>query len=274
MQFKFNKAYENAGIDFSNKESILKLEKDSSLFWLWRKWKPIENLLVKEEKKLVKEILEVQDVEKRNFYQEKFIEYFWKRRDTNLYDENPSDFKETFYKRVIEAQTRFGNRNSVYDRKCKYGKGWQTDMGLIYILLGEPFDRARYSVDQLMTFLGSGHQQSALDSQEIEVWYYEVPLDEYDGGLFQDGVAWILFERDMSGYWEYGNSTFNLFYNYENYNYMNQLMGGILLTYSTYMSEINQLLKAFAKENIYDEDLKYEDMLVEWVKVDKKKENK
>ena len=274
MQFKFNKAYENAGIDFSNKESILRLEKDSSLFWLWRKWKPIENLLVKEEKKLVKNILKIQDAEERNFYQEKFIEYFWKRRDTNLYDENPSDFKETFYDRVIKAQTRYGNRNSVYDRKCKYGTGWQTDMGLIYILLGDPdYPKERYDYGFLMSHDGGYYQESALIPQEVEVWYYDVPFDEYYGGLFQGGVAWILFEKDSAGYWAYGSTTVSSFYNYENYQ-MSYIMGGLGLTYSTYMGEINQLLKAFARENIYDEDLKYEDMLVEWVKIDKKKEGK
>lgn len=274
-----NKEFKTLGIDFSNRESILRLEKEPDLFRLWLKWKPIAYLMTEEEKKLVKKISKVQDAEERNFYQEKFIECFWKRRDVNLYDdENVSDFKEAFYDRVIKAQTRYGSRNSVHDRKCKYGKGWQTDMGLIYILLGEPFNMARHDVNQLMSFLNINqnidHQRSAFMPQEIEIWYYEVPFDEYDGSLFQDGVAWILFEQDTSGYWAYGSNTINLFYNYENYNYMAQLMGGMSLTYSIYMGEIDKLLKAFAKENIYDEDLKYEDMLYKRIKIDEKKEDK
>ncbi len=262
------KEFEKLGINFEDKESILQLERVPELFRLWAKWKPIKLSMTKEEKKFIKKILKIEDAEQRNYYAEKVIEWFWARRDDNSYDDL-NEHKEKFYDRVVEAQTRFADKEGAqYSRKCKYGKGWETDMGIIYIILGEPFDKARYDVNQLMSFSNSNYQQSILIPQDIEIWYYEVYFDRYNSSSFQDGVAWIAFERDWSGYWSLVSvDMFNLFYNYENYSRSRFMR--MSLSYSTYISDIDKLLKAFAEENIYDWDLAFEDVLIKWVPIKK-----
>lgn len=264
------------GIDFDKesitKEEVLKLE-NPEFFELWKKWKPIKFLMTEDEKKLVKEILKIKDEKQRNFYLAEVTKFFWERRDDNSFDD-VNEFKEHFYNRVIEAQKKFGKKEGVYTRRCKYGIGWQTDMGLIYIILGEPFDSAKTNVSYLLAWSDS-YQDSVFMPQEVEVWYYEVPKDNYDGTLFQMGVAWILFEKDFSGFWEFGEKTFSLFYNYENY--LQSYFGGPSLSYSYYIGEVFRFIKAVAKSYIYN-DITFEDWLfekrVKWVPVEKEDRQK
>jgi len=144
-------------------------------------------------------------------------------------------------------------------------------MGLMYILLGEPFDKSRQDVEYLMKFFNSSYQGSALMPQEIEIWYYEVSeFDEeenYNGWFFQDGVAWLFFEKDFI-YWQFGEKTLGLFYNYENY-YQTIMFGGSSITYATYIGEVYRFIDAAAKGYIYDKDLTFEEMFIEWVPIKK-----
>ncbi len=58
-----------------------------------------------------------------------FIEAFWKQRDpTPNTPEN--EFKTEHYRRIKFANERFGRETPT--------PGWKTDMGRIYIILGEP----------------------------------------------------------------------------------------------------------------------------------------
>lgn len=247
--FKINQELNRLQINFENKDSILKLEQDPALFETWAKWNPINLLMTKEEKGIVKKILKIEDETARHDFSKKFINWFWQRRDDNPRDE-VNEFKENFYDRVVEAQTRFANNEDpLYKRKCKHGRGWETDMGIIYIILGEPFDREKHYTSDLLSFFGY-QQNSMLFPQEIEVWYYNVP-EEYNGSLFQEGAAWILFEKDFS--WEFAEKTFNLFFRYENYY-------GFSVNYSMYISEVYRLMESVAEGYIYDEDLEFEDI--------------
>ena len=58
-----------------------------------------------------------------------FIRAFWKQRNPTP-DTDKNEFREEHYRRIAHANRWFG-RNSP-------GPGWRTDMGRIYILLGEP----------------------------------------------------------------------------------------------------------------------------------------
>ena len=79
---------------------------------------------------------------------EKFIEHFWEVRNPNPgAPTNP--YREEHYQRLQYASDHFGN----------HGNGWATDMGRIYITLGEPKQKARYVA------------QSGV--RGMEIWFYE-----------------------------------------------------------------------------------------------------
>lgn len=70
----------------------------------------------------------------------KFIENFWKKRDPN--PQTPeNEFKLDYYKRIALANKFFGTGGI---------KGWRTDRGRIYILLGPPNE-----IQRVMTSSGS-----------------------------------------------------------------------------------------------------------------------
>lgn len=58
-----------------------------------------------------------------------FIEAFWKQRDPNP-KTSENEFKKEHYRRIAYANQWFGKESP--------GPGWRTDMGRIYITLGEP----------------------------------------------------------------------------------------------------------------------------------------
>ncbi len=260
---KINTEIKKIGIDFGNKASILMLEKDPNLFKLWTHWRPIELLMTHEEKKLAKSILKTRDEVERNAKIEKFIKWFWQRRDDGSDVSEESGFnKEIFYNRVVEAQRRFAyDEDFGRQRRCAHGRGWETDLGLIYILLGEPFDKHREDLRHLMTFLGVNYNE-ALMPDEIEVWYYEDTsidyLDYYNGSEFSGGVVWILFER-YSNLWRFGEKAFSIFYNYEMY-YQSPFYRSATMNYGLYLGEIYKFLEAAAEGRIYDWDLEFEDV--------------
>jgi GWxTD domain-containing protein len=80
---------------------------------------------------------------------EKFIEAFWKVRDPNpTTPEN--EFKTEHYRRINYANEHFG--------KDSPGPGWRSDMGRIYITLGEP-----KSIDR---------QENLTEIHPIIIWFY------------------------------------------------------------------------------------------------------
>lgn len=256
-EIKFQQEFKKLKIDFENKESILRLEKDPNLFKSWTKWRPVELLMTGEEKKISKKILKIEDEAERNAKIEKFINWFWQRRDDNTYD-HINEFKENFYGRVIEAQTRFADKEDAeYFRKCAYGKGWQTDMGIIYILSGEAPNKTRYSVSYLMNFFGGDYQETAFMPQEIEVWYYYDLPEDYNGMFVNDGNAWMLFEKEMVD-WRFGEQTFSLFFGYENYYNDPYYLPGHTMNYSRYLGEVYKFIEAVAESYIYDWDLEFD----------------
>ena len=259
---RLQQEFKKLNIDYGNKDSILRLEQGINFEYWFKEFKPIGMLMTQEEKKIAKGILKTEDPAERSAKAEKFIKWFWERRDDNAYDEG-NEFKENFYNRVVEAQTRFANQENVDKmRKCAYGTGWETDMGMIYIALGEPFDTARYNIQDLLSFSGGTYEYSALMPQEIEVWYYETPED-FTTPLFSDNVAWIIFEKDSSGYWRFGETTFSLFFSYENYyNYYSYFVTASM-SYGSYINDVYRLIEAVAETYIYDEDLEFDDILNE-----------
>lgn len=252
-QIRLEREFSQLGIDFGNKDSILRLEQGLN-FEYWTKWRPINMLTSKEERKIAKNILKIVDVAERNAKAEKFIQWFWQRRDDNSYDA-ANEFKDSFYDRVIEAQTRFATDEGMYTRRCAYGRGWETDMGLIYILLGEPYSSETQDIESLLAFFGY-NANTAMFPDRIEVWFYDI-LPNFQGVLFESGVAWMLFERN-TGHWRFGEKTFDLFFAYENYSlyYM-----GASMSFGCYRGEVERYIEAVAESYIYDNDLTFEDFL-------------
>jgi GWxTD domain-containing protein len=78
---------------------------------------------------------------------DKFIEHFWELRNPNPGAPSNS-YREEHYQRLQYASDHFG----------KFGDGWNTDMGRIYITLGPPQQKARYVA------------QSGV--RGMEIWFY------------------------------------------------------------------------------------------------------
>lgn len=252
-QSKINLKMKRAGITFNSVENALKME---GYFEIWRRWKPIRFIMTTQEKKIVKKIRKMENLEKKELNAKKFIKYFWKRRDDNQHDGEKNDFKQRFYKRVIEAEKRFGSKESVTKRKCKGGQGWQTDMGLIYIVLGEPFHKARFDAEYLNMLLGRSYN-SFLALQDIEVWYYEIGDDvEYIGSnIFPDGVVFVIFEREIN-FWCFANiDTIGLIlYQEQQFSSRPRVPSSGAIGY---WPQIYQFLKAKTESDIYDTDLEF-----------------
>ena len=85
---------------------------------------------------------------------ERFIEAFWRRRDNNPVTP-VNEFREEHYRRIDYAD-RFLGRET-------YRRGWQTDRGRYYILLGAPVSVQRFE--------GYNEMVSA------ELWFYQGDLD-------------------------------------------------------------------------------------------------
>ena len=89
--------------------------------------------------------LSLETVDDRN----RFIEAFWRKRDPNRATPE-NEFKEEHYRRIEYANKFLG--------RATFRKGWQTDRGRMYIILGEPVE--------IQTF--DGHK--SLVSQHL--WFY------------------------------------------------------------------------------------------------------
>ena len=101
-----------------------------------------------------------------------FVEAFWKQRDpTPNTPEN--EFKTEHYRRIKHATTRFGRESPR--------PGWKSDMGRIYISLGEPKQIERY--------------ENETELYPTHVWFYE-GMTEY--GL-PNAFYVIFFRKYHSG---------------------------------------------------------------------------
>ena len=77
-----------------------------------------------------------------------FIEEFWRQRDPTP-GTTRNEFKDEHYRRIEYANRVFGRGTPI--------KGWRTDRGRFYIMLGRPSHVEKYSTS---------------DAHPIEIWYY------------------------------------------------------------------------------------------------------
>lgn len=101
------------------------------------------------------------DVEK----QKRFLE-FWKKKDPSP-NTKRNEVMQEYYRRVISANKFFGNT---------YSQGWRTDMGMVYIIFGEPNNIERHPYD--------------MDSKPYEIWDY-----------YQDNKQFVFI--DNTGFGDY-----------------------------------------------------------------------
>jgi GWxTD domain-containing protein len=103
---------------------------------------------------------------------EMFITAFWKARD-----EDPSTpenkFKDEHYRRIEYANRNFG-------RGLKAG-GWRSDMGRVYITLGEPRDIARY--------------ENETNLYPLQIWFYS----GINGAGLPSSFNVVFFKKDGAG---------------------------------------------------------------------------
>ncbi len=136
-----------------------------------------------------------------------FIEAFWKARNPN--PTSPENaFKKEHYRRIQYANQWFG--------KDSPGPGWRTDMGKIYIILGEPKQIERF--------------ENLPDVFPMVVWFYD-GMAEF--GL-PNAFSVVFFKRDGAGEYilyspvKYGPQNLLIHYNGDMANYTdayNQLYG-------------------------------------------------
>jgi len=79
-----------------------------------------------------------------------FIEAFWRARNPDPNSES-NTYKEEHYRRLAYANEHFGT--------LKYGNGWRTPMGRIYIVLGQPKQKATY--------------YERANIRPMEIWFYQ-----------------------------------------------------------------------------------------------------
>ncbi|HEY3252292.1 MAG TPA: GWxTD domain-containing protein [Ignavibacteria bacterium] len=85
--------------------------------------------------------------------QKRFIE-FWKKKDPSP-STRRNEIMQEYYRRLMLADKKFSTM---------YTKGWKTDMGMVYVIFGEPNNIDRHPFE--------------LDTKPYEVWqYYELNRD-------------------------------------------------------------------------------------------------
>ena len=104
-----------------------------------------------------------------------FIEAFWKQRDPNP-NTLENEFKKEHYRRIDYTNQWFG-RDSP-------GPGWRTDMGRIYIILGEPHSIEKY--------------ESLTDVYPTIIWFYQ---GQVESGL-PNAFSVVFFKRSGIGEYE------------------------------------------------------------------------
>lgn len=105
-----------------------------------------------------------------------FIEEFWRQRDPTPGTPR-NEFKDEHYRRIEYANEKFGRGTPI--------KGWQTDRGKFFIMLGRPSHVEGYSTG---------------DTHPIEIWYYQG-----NPKLGQEPIFRLLFFQ------RYGGGAFELY---------------------------------------------------------------
>jgi GWxTD domain-containing protein len=124
----------------------------------------------------------ISPIEKKVFLQlesdrerDTFISAFWKQRDPNP-NLPENEFKKEHYRRIAYANNWFG--------KDSPGPGWRTEMGRIYIILGEPRSIDRFeNVNELVPTI---------------IWFYQ-GMGSY--GL-PDSFSVVFFKQEGTGDYE------------------------------------------------------------------------
>jgi len=105
---------------------------------------------------------------------EMFIEAFWKARDTDT-NTPQNEFKDEHYRRIQYANLWFG-------RGLKAG-GWRSDMGRIYITLGEPKTIEKYenesNIYPLIVWFYSGLSAASVPSSFYVVFFKKDNAGDY-----------------------------------------------------------------------------------------------
>lgn len=118
----------------------------------------IKNLPEKYRRWLEEEVVYIMSQKEREVFlslendrqRDMFIEAFWKQRDPNP-NTPENEFKEEHYRRIKYANQHFGKESPE--------PGWKTDMGRIYIILGEPKYIEKY--------------ENLYDLYPTIIWFYE-----------------------------------------------------------------------------------------------------
>jgi GWxTD domain-containing protein len=136
---------------------------------VFRKWLEEEVVYIIGQKE--KEVfLQLETDRERDF----FIEAFWKQRDPTP-DTPKNEYKEEHYRRISYANQNFGKESP--------GPGWRSEMGRIYILLGEPKYQEKYEnlteVRPTTVWLYEGLTKYGLPNAFNVVFFKEDPNGEY-----------------------------------------------------------------------------------------------
>lgn len=102
---------------------------------------------------------------------------FWKSRDPSP-DTDENELMQEYYNRVAYANAHFGMPNRP---------GWESDMGMIYIINGEPDDIERHPFD--------------METKPYQIWYYYSPRRRFlfiDEGGYNDYVLQYPFDGDVN----------------------------------------------------------------------------
>jgi GWxTD domain-containing protein len=140
--------------------------KNNELSPQYKEWLDLTKYIIHEKEKDV--FMKLANDRDRNV----FIEAFWKQRDPTP-GTPQNEFKEEHLRRYMHANKNFG-RNSPRE-------GWMTDMGRIYIILGEPVSIERFEGTQ--------------DIYPAEVWSY---YGNAEKGL-PSHFSLVFFQRSGSG---------------------------------------------------------------------------
>jgi len=104
-----------------------------------------------------------------------FIEAFWKQRDPNP-NTPENEFKKEHYRRIKYANQWFGRESP--------GPGWRTDMGKIYIILGESNSTDKFEnnteVYPIIIWFYSGMAEYGLPNSFSVVFFKKRGMGEYE----------------------------------------------------------------------------------------------
>ena len=136
---------------------------------VYRKWLEEEVVYIIGQKE--KEVFFQLETDRERDY---FMEAFWKQRDPTP-DTPKNEYKEEHYRRISYADQNFGKESP--------GPGWRSEMGRIYILLGEPKYQEKYEnlseVRPTIVWLYEGLTKSGLPDAFNVVFFKEDTGSEY-----------------------------------------------------------------------------------------------